>query len=116
MDDEFEQAHPVRLVRSMMFRAAFLARSRRLQMCVMTDPRPFDILQSGPGWWDRMPFDQLHRREFITLLGGHGSRVARLSHQGASLRHKLRCWCLSTRRTLRSATNPIVKIAISAML
>jgi hypothetical protein len=38
MDDEFEQAHPVRLVRSMMFRAAFLARSRRLQMCVMTDP------------------------------------------------------------------------------
>ena len=54
----------------MMFRAAFLARSRRLQMCVMTDPRPFDILQSGPGWWDRMPFDQLHRREFITLLGG----------------------------------------------
>src|SRR5215813_8022956 len=69
MDHEFEQAHPVRLVRSMMFRAAFLARSRRLQMCVMTDPR-FDILQSGPGWWDRMPFDQLHRREFITGLGG----------------------------------------------
>jgi hypothetical protein len=26
------------------------------------------------------------------------------------------CWCLSTRRTLRSATNPIVKIAINAML
>jgi putative ABC transport system substrate-binding protein len=24
----------------------------------------------GPGWRDRMPFDQLHRRQFITLLGG----------------------------------------------
>jgi len=22
----------------------------------------FDILQSGPGWWDRMQFDRLRRR------------------------------------------------------
>jgi hypothetical protein len=63
----------------MMFRAAFLARSRRLQMCVMTDPRPFDILQSGPGWWDRMPFDQLHRREFITLLSSSYMEVTKPS-------------------------------------
>src|SRR5215467_402273 len=42
--------------------------------------------------------------------------TATAKSQRASLRHKLRCWCLSTRRTLRSATNPIVKIAISAML
>jgi hypothetical protein len=30
----------------------------------------FDILQSAPGWWERMQVDQLKRREFITLLGG----------------------------------------------
>src|SRR5215813_8265177 len=36
----------------------------------LTDPRPFDIMQSGPGWGDRMQFDQLKRREFFTLLGG----------------------------------------------
>src|SRR6266568_2357682 len=30
----------------------------------------FDILQSGPGWRGRMRFDQLKRRDFITLLGG----------------------------------------------
>jgi hypothetical protein len=30
----------------------------------------FDILQSGLGWRHRMQFDQLKRREFITLLGG----------------------------------------------
>jgi hypothetical protein len=35
-----------------------------------TDPRQFDILQ--PGWLARirMQFEQLKRREFITLLGG----------------------------------------------
>ena len=27
-------------------------------------------MQSGPGWQDRMQFDQLRRRDFITLLGG----------------------------------------------
>src|SRR5262245_34449567 len=38
---------------------------------LQTDPRQFDILQSGP-WLvgDRMQFDQLKRREFITMLGG----------------------------------------------
>jgi len=37
----------------------------------LTAPRQFDILQSGPGWQGtRMQFDQLRRREFITLLGG----------------------------------------------
>jgi hypothetical protein len=36
----------------------------------LTDPRRFDIMQSGPGWGDRMQFDQLKRREFVTLLGG----------------------------------------------
>src|SRR5262249_1837374 len=36
----------------------------------LTDPCQFDIMQSGPGWGDRMQFDQLKRREFITLLGG----------------------------------------------
>ena len=36
----------------------------------LTDPRQFDIMQSGPGWGDRMQFDQLKRREFVTLLGG----------------------------------------------
>ena len=37
----------------------------------LTAPRQFDILQSGLGWQrDRMQFDQLKRREFITLLGG----------------------------------------------
>jgi hypothetical protein len=35
-----------------------------------TDPGQFDILVFGPGWRDWMPFDQLYRREFITLLGG----------------------------------------------
>jgi hypothetical protein len=37
---------------------------------LLTDPRQFDILQSGSGWRDRMQLDQLNRREFITLLGG----------------------------------------------
>jgi hypothetical protein len=36
----------------------------------LTDPRQFDILQSGPGWQGLMQFDQLKPREFITLLGG----------------------------------------------
>jgi hypothetical protein len=38
---------------------------------LLTDPREFDILKSIPGWWgNRMQFDQLKRREVITLLGG----------------------------------------------
>ena len=37
----------------------------------LTAPRQFDILQVDPGWQGyRMLFDQLKRREFITLLGG----------------------------------------------
>src|SRR5215831_10144721 len=38
---------------------------------LLTDPRQFDILHSGPYLGgDRMQFDQLNRRTFITLLGG----------------------------------------------
>src|SRR5262249_28340529 len=38
---------------------------------LLTDLRQFDILQSDPrSVGDRMQFDQLKRREFITLLGG----------------------------------------------
>jgi hypothetical protein len=36
----------------------------------LTDRLQFDILQSGPAGGDRMQFDQIKRREFITLLGG----------------------------------------------
>src|SRR5262245_17672504 len=36
----------------------------------LTDPRQFDIMQSGLAGGDRMQFDQIKRREFITLLGG----------------------------------------------
>jgi hypothetical protein len=38
----------------------------------LTIRRQFDILQSGPGLLaeDRMHFDQMKRREFITLLSG----------------------------------------------
>ena len=36
---------------------------------LLTDPRQFDILQSRPlASGDRMQFDQLKRREFLTLL------------------------------------------------
>jgi hypothetical protein len=37
----------------------------------LTDPSQFYILPSGRG--DRMQFDQLKQREFITLLGGAAS-------------------------------------------
>jgi putative ABC transport system substrate-binding protein len=36
----------------------------------LTDSRQPDILHRSPGSWALMPFDQLKRREFITLLGG----------------------------------------------
>ena len=37
----------------------------------LTDPGQFDILVFGPAVvGDQMSFDQLHRREFISLLGG----------------------------------------------
>src|SRR5947207_9915791 len=36
----------------------------------LTDLRQFGILPSAPGSWPLMHFDQLKRREFITLLGG----------------------------------------------
>src|SRR5262245_46743752 len=36
----------------------------------LTYHRQFDTMQSGLAWRDRMQFDQLKRREFITLLGG----------------------------------------------
>ncbi|UPK20542.1 ABC transporter substrate-binding protein [Bradyrhizobium sp. 131] len=39
--------------------------------CPLTDPRQSVILQSGPSpGGNRMQFDQLKRRDFITLLGG----------------------------------------------
>src|SRR5262249_34778879 len=41
-----------------------------IPVCPLTDRLQFDILQSGPGCGDRMQFDQLKRREFITLIGG----------------------------------------------
>jgi hypothetical protein len=34
----------------------------------MTDPLQFDIVQSAPGWWGANAFNQLKRREFITLV------------------------------------------------
>jgi hypothetical protein len=38
---------------------------------LLTYPRQLDILVFGPGWWGiEMPFGQLHRRAFISLLGG----------------------------------------------
>jgi hypothetical protein len=36
---------------------------------LLTDPRQFDILQTGSGRGDRMQFDQLNRREFLSALG-----------------------------------------------
>ena len=36
----------------------------------LTYRRQFDTMQSGLAWQDGMQFDQLKRREFITLLGG----------------------------------------------
>src|SRR5499433_4295567 len=63
---------------------------------------------------------QRRRREAVPIdppdeSSKSAAGTATAKSQRASLRHKLR-WCLSIRRTLRSATNPIVKIAISAML
>jgi len=37
---------------------------------LLTDPHQFVILKSGLAGEDRMQFDQLRRRKFITLLGG----------------------------------------------
>jgi hypothetical protein len=37
---------------------------------LLTDPHQFVILQSDLAGEDRMQFDQLRRRTFITLLGG----------------------------------------------
>src|SRR4029453_16179837 len=51
--------------------ARLLGHARGRHGSLLTDPRQFDILQSGPYLGgDRMQFDQLRRREFITLLGG----------------------------------------------
>jgi hypothetical protein len=48
------------------------SRSSRRYDNLLTDPRQFDILESGPGLLagDRMHFDQIKRRDFITFLGG----------------------------------------------
>src|SRR5512132_2823735 len=45
-------------------------RSRRGGYVPLTDPRQFDILHPALAGGDRMQFDRLKRREFITLLGG----------------------------------------------
>ena len=37
---------------------------------LLTEPHQFVILQSGLAGEDRMQFDQLRHRRFITLLGG----------------------------------------------
>jgi len=42
----------------------------------MTDLLQFYILQSAPGWRGAQAFNQLKRREFITLLGGRGREAA----------------------------------------
>ena len=36
----------------------------------LTYHREFDTMQSGLAWQDGMQFDQLKRRQFLTLLGG----------------------------------------------
>jgi hypothetical protein len=41
-----------------------------LLACPLTERLEIGILQSCAGWRDRMEFDRLKRREFITLLGG----------------------------------------------
>src|SRR5262249_59501382 len=58
---------------------------------LLTHPGQFDILLFGPAGGDRMPFDQLHRRDFVSLLGGAAQRRgpsrrarSRASGRGAS--------------------------------
>ena len=40
------------------------------QTSQLTDRCQFDMLRASLGWWGRMRFDQLKRREFIAFFGG----------------------------------------------
>jgi hypothetical protein len=73
--------------------------------CSLTDGRQFGILQTAPGWRkDRMPFDQLKRREFISLLSvaacraraAAGDTCDRISQQQVARRVRLSCRCFSS--------------------